>query len=291
MFAPDGGRVGSCSKELRGSFALDVRHDLRGRQQPAHRFEWETDHVAGAAHDLGDEDATHALQCVGAGLAVGFAGAEVPLDVGVGERGDPHRGGLAVGRDHDLAADEAEQRHAGVHEVGPAGELAQRYFDPERHAARRGEEEASTRGGAGPVDIEARRLEASAVQFVVTLWRTGRPSIRALPGSGSDTDLEQLELGRSRDRRDVATCRTHGDGPVDQVVVAKGAREAAPTLQLDLEGLGLQARLRQVATLGQHQERLPERRRRHRRRVSYAHELNGPTGGTTLALGDELGDQ
>ncbi len=95
---------------------------------------------------------------------------------------------------------------------------------------------------------------------------------------------------RDRDR-DVATVRTHRDGPADQIVVPEDAIEPTAALETDVERLGLQQRLRHGATKGQHPECLLQRRLRDARGVADADAGDRPIRGPKLARTDELRDQ
>ena len=118
-----------------------------------------------------------------------------------------------------------------------------------------------------------------------------RPGRGNTAASRDHSHLEQFELGRSSQRRDVATGRTHRHRPTDQVVVAEGALESAPTAEFHIERLGLQRGVGHPAALGEHPERLPQRGLSDARGVPHANELDRPPGRATLAFADELGDQ
>src|SRR5260370_31013582 len=91
-----GGRAGLRRRTLWGTFELGFGRG-EGGEGLLEAGEGQAEDVEVAAFDAGDVAAGAALDGVGAGLIVGFAGREVAKDFFSGERGKMHQRGLDEG--------------------------------------------------------------------------------------------------------------------------------------------------------------------------------------------------
>src|SRR5260370_28653211 len=107
-------------RTLRGTFEL-VFGPAEGGEGLLEAGEGQADDVEVAAFDAGDVAAGAALDGVGAGLIVGFAGREVAGDFFSGERGKMHQRGLDEGE--ALGVGKADEGDAGDDGVGVAGKF------------------------------------------------------------------------------------------------------------------------------------------------------------------------